>query len=359
MHWLLAILILPYFILLLRIFRNLAGIMPEPPYGPANNFVSVVIACKNEEKNLSVILNDIASQDYGQDNYELIIVNDNSTDGTYEAATRFGCIRHLKIINNEGHGKKSAVVTGVAASSGDLLLTTDADCRMGKNWISTIAGFQNYSKAEMAICPVVLETGQGFFQKFQELEFLSLQGVTAGTAAAGNPVMCNGANLAFTKASFTRQSGKLHDELLSGDDIFLLQGIKMDRGRITWLESENACVTTKLCDTFVSLLKQRARWISKARSYSDRYSKLLAVVTFLAIFAETAALAAGIFRPDFLLVFLLIMGLKSIPDYLILKNVAKRRNRKDLLKWFLPSAIMYPFYVACTSILSVFRRRMW
>ena len=164
MHWLLAILILPYFILLLRIFRNLAGIMPDPPYGPANNFVSVVIACKNEEKNLSVILNDIASQDYGQDNYELIIVNDNSTDGTYEAATRFGCIRHLKIINNEGHGKKSAVVTGVAASSGDLLLTTDADCRMEKTGSAQLQASKIIQKRKWQYALSFLKPVRAFFK---------------------------------------------------------------------------------------------------------------------------------------------------------------------------------------------------
>jgi hypothetical protein len=198
----------------------------------------------------------------------------------------------------------------------------------------------------MIICPVELQGGRGFFHRFQELEFLSLQGVTAGTAITEKPVMCNGANLAFTKQAYNLHSGDLHEEKVSGDDVFLLHSIKENKeNRILWLESADVLATTKTSETVSSFIHQRARWISKAGSYSDGYTVALAIVTFVTILLQTSLFVVGIFNPVFLLVFLAAFILKSIPDFLILQNTAMRYKKKNLLWFFLPGQFIYPFYV--------------
>jgi cellulose synthase/poly-beta-1,6-N-acetylglucosamine synthase-like glycosyltransferase len=260
-------------------------------------------------------------------------------------------MKNLKVIRNNGTGKKLAIRTGVNAASGKLIITTDADCRMEKRWLSTIVSFFEKNRPEMIICPVEVESKSGFFHKFQELEFLSLQGVTAGTAAIGNPVMCNGANLAFTKETYNEHSENLHDELQTGDDVFLLHGIKKKSGnKIMWLESADAIATTRSAETLSSFLHQRARWISKAGSYSDRFTQVLAIVTFVTILLEWFLLIAGIFNPVFFLVLLTALLLKSVPDYLILRNTASRYHKSNLMKWFVPSQIIYAFYILFVSV---------
>ncbi len=323
-------------------------------------FVSVIVACRNEEKNLPSLLSCIAAQDYNPDLFELIIADDNSTDTTFNTAFTFTGIKNLKVIKNSGSGKKKAIRSGVEVCSGEFVITTDADCRPGKNWLKTIISLYSEKKPGMIISPVAMNGTKGFFQRFQELEFLSLQGITAGTAAAGNPVMCNGANLAFAKEAFQKYSGNMHEEKVSGDDVFLLHNFKREKGReIVWLESKEAIVTTGTSPTISSFLSQRARWISKAGAYTDSYTIILAIVTFVTILLQPLLLIGGIFDPVFLAVFLAAFLLKSIPDFLILRNTTLRYKKKNLMKWFVPFQIFYTYYILRVVPKAIFSGNRW
>ncbi len=142
MHWFLLIFSAPYFFLLLWLYSRLRKIKRyNPAHRTSDVMISVVIACRNESHNLKNILPDIAGQDYPPEMFEVVVVDDNSTDNTFENASGFTNIKNLKALKNKGEGKKMAITTGVNAASGELIITTDADCRMGKNWLITIASF--------------------------------------------------------------------------------------------------------------------------------------------------------------------------------------------------------------------------
>jgi poly-beta-1,6-N-acetyl-D-glucosamine synthase len=354
MHWLPSILILPYIALLLKIYRSLLNIRPfQITHNPVT-FVSVVIACRNEEKHLPRLLQSISDQDYPINLFETIIVNDNSTDRTAEVASDFTLSGNILVINNSGKGKKHAVKTGIGRASGNLIIATDADCQMGKSWIRTIVAFYEQHKPDMIICPVMLESSPGFFGRFQELEFLSLQGITAGSAYSGNGTMCNGANLAFTREAYMKNAVNLNFEISSGDDIFFLHSLKKQKSsRILWLEAAAAIVKTTLSPTPLSYLKQRKRWISKSKAYIDLFSIVLGIVTFVTILLQVSLLVAGLIDAAFILVFLAIFLLKSIPDFLILINTTRRYGRMELMKWFLPVQAVYPFYVLMVVLYSI------
>ncbi|MCX6334101.1 MAG: glycosyltransferase [Bacteroidia bacterium] len=360
MQWIALILFIPYLYLLLKIYAGLRNIKSFKPQPVPDIFVSVIVACRNEEKNLPSFLLDIAAQDYNPEFFELIIVDDNSSDSTYQIASGFKGIKYINLLRNPEAGKKKALKKGVETCTGDLVITTDADCRMGRSWLTTIASFYSEHKPEMIICPVAMEGTIGFFQRFQELEFLSLQGITAGSAMRHNPVMCNGANLAFTKKAYQNNAGNLHEEKVSGDDVFLLHSMKRnDVNKIRWLESPEALLITGTASTFSSFLHQRARWISKAGAYFDRSSIVLAIVTFVTVLLQPLLLIAGIFDPVFLLVFLAAFVLKSIPDYMIIRNTASRYSKKRLMKWFLPSQIFYTWYILRVVPKAMFKGNRW
>jgi cellulose synthase/poly-beta-1,6-N-acetylglucosamine synthase-like glycosyltransferase len=357
MQWLFLIILIPYIYLLVRIYSSLLKIKAYHPEKNPEIFVSVIVACRDEERRLPFFLSDISGQTYRQDLFELIIIDDNSSDSTFKVASGFSKVKNLKVLRNDGIGKKTAIKTGVKASAGTLIITADADCKMGTNWLKTITSFYDENDPEMIICPVKLHSGRGFFHRFQELEFLSLQGITAGTVSAGGPVMCNGANLAFFKETYLKYSGNLHYELVSGDDVFLLHNIKREPGnRIKWLESEAAMVTTCASETMHSFIRQRARWISKAGAYSDRFTKILAIVTFVTIAVQLVLLAIGLFFPGLLWVFAVFFVLKSIPDILILSNTVGRYGETGLMNWFVLSQLVYPFYVLTTVFYSLSHR---
>ena len=360
MLWILIIPVLPYFFLLLNICRNLFSI--KPSYSDINTDlkVSVLVACRNEEDNLPTLLNDLYSQDYPPELYEVIIVDDNSTDSTFQIASEFKQFKCLKTIKNNGNGKKSAIRTGIKSADNELIITTDADCRVGKSWIRTIADFYEGYRPELIIGPVMLKSKPGFLNKFQELEFLSLQGITAGTAAAHNPVMCNGANLSFTKETYSKHANNLHDEIASGDDIFFLQSLKEEmHSKIMWLSNSESIVITEPADSVLAFLRQRARWISKGKAYSDRYTILVAIAAFITILEMILLLIAGVFSPLCFLIFGVLFFIKSIPDIIIIGITARRYGKSDVLKWFIPAQIVYPFYVGAVSIIAALGREKW
>jgi len=191
MHWLFLIILIPYLYHIISIWKALKVITPFTGGRESRLSISVIVACRNEERSLPGLLSDLLAQEYDQDLFEVIIVDDNSVDSTSEVARSFEGLRNIRVLGNRGKGKKQALRTGIEASLGEFLVTTDADCRFGRKWLKTIAAFVEAEHPAMSVNPVIIKAGRGLFNRFQELEFLSLQGITAGTAALGNPVMCN------------------------------------------------------------------------------------------------------------------------------------------------------------------------
>lgn len=346
MYWFAAILILPYFFLLLKIYRNLLKIRPFQASTTPSVFVTVIIACRNEQENLSSLISSVSGQDYPKELCEVILVDDNSTDRTFENASEQSVAAKITVLKNNGKGKKEAIRTGVNASTGRLIITTDADCTMGKNWIRTIASFFEKNNPDMIICPVQLKGSRGISGWFQELEFLSLQGITAGSVMAGNGIMCNGANLAFTRNAYQNHIENLHFDLNTGDDVFMLHSLKQQPGSIImWLESPDAIVTTSSAPDIRTFLSQRKRWISKWNYYSDKFTIITGILTFAVILLQILASIVLFFNISFLWLLITIIIVKSIPDFLILYNTAARYCKTPLLRWFLPAQLIYPFYV--------------
>jgi poly-beta-1,6-N-acetyl-D-glucosamine synthase len=353
MYWLLSILIIPYLVIMFRNWISLQKIKNSELPSDTSVYVSIIVPCRNEEKRLPFLLDDLAKQDYPPESYEIIVVDDNSTDKTFDTASAFSGIRNFSIVKNSGSGKKSAIRTGINSARGLIIITTDADCRMKERWIKTIASFFNTHKPEMLICPVQLESRSGFFGRFQELEFLSLQGITAGCANAENATMCNGANLAFTKQAYLSHMDNLRNHIPSGDDIFFLHSLKKDpESKILWLESTDALVTASSSTSLREFVNQRKRWISKGSAYDDTFTILLAILTFLTNLLILCLLAASFISILYLKVLLIVVLAKALPDFLILLNTSARYRRNGLMNWFVPAEIVYPFYVLGVAILS-------
>jgi cellulose synthase/poly-beta-1,6-N-acetylglucosamine synthase-like glycosyltransferase len=354
MYWIPFILIIPYIFLTTYIFYHLRKIKRFEPSGPASIYVSVIIACRNEEKNLPEILRKLQNQNYPRDSYQVIIVDDNSVDDTSEVAKGYKGSMNISVLKNKGTGKKKAVKTGVTEAKGELIIATDADCRMEASWIATIAAFFEQARPDLIILPVRLMPLNGFFGRFQELEFLSLQGITAGAAIANNAMMCNGANLAFSKNAYLKNEKNLRYDIATGDDIFLLHSMKENHSSIRWLESNDTMVITNPAPDLKSFFRQRIRWAAKSSAYKDTFSIISGIVTFVTIFILAIFTITAFFDQKLLIVFTGLFLLKSIPDYLILRNTAKRYGRNALMKWFIISQMVYPFYVLAISIGSLF-----
>jgi len=333
--------------------------------------ISIVAACKNEEKNLPDLINALKAQTY-QD-FELILINDHSTDRTEEIMQQsLGFFQNAVYINSQGKGKKSALAEGIERASGDLIITTDADCTPKKTWVETIAGFQAKYSADLIVCPVRLSDEKGLekpkeiFARLQQIEFASLIASAAGAVGAQMPIMCNGANLAFTKKAWLESRADLKPEEPSGDDIFLLQSIKKRGGNICFLRSEKAFVETKPSENLRTFIRQRRRWAGKSTAYTDWQAIAAACVVFGVCLAQLMLLAFAFTNELYLYFFLLFFALKFWADAKFLHSVSGffsltwKAEGKSVFFYSLCLSVVYPFYVVFTALSSVFfKSKKW
>ncbi len=321
--------------------------------------VSVVVACRNEAKTITSLLGCLAEQDYPHELLEIIIVNDRSTDRTpvavseFIAAGRLHSTPDIRLIYNTGSGKKSAVRLGVRSSKGELILTTDADCVVGRGWVSAMAGLFVATGADMVLGEVYQRGGRGFASRFGMMEFSALQAVSEAAVLSGHPVMCNGANMGFRRDIYMCHSGELRDDIASGDDIFLLHAVKRAGGVIRYAGGGAAAAETAGAVTAAALLRQRARWASKSFAYRDAATLTLAAATAACNAAVAAAVITGLFSSGLMLPATLY-ATRLIPDYLITYRNIKKREEHMPLPYFILSELIYPFYFVVVALLTAF-----
>lgn len=258
---------------------------------PAGTSISVIVAARNEAANIERCIQSIVAQNYPQHLWELIIVDDFSTDKTAELV-RNTLAANVKLIPLSDYVKeeeliisfkKKALAIGISQSSGTLIVTTDADCTMSESWLSTIADFFAQEQAEMIVSPVRFSHNYSILQLLQSLDFMTMQGITAAVVRLRLGIMCNGANLAFSRKAYDAVGGyEGVDHLVSGDDYLLQLKIKnrFPEG-IKYLKSSNAIVDTVPQETWTGFFQQRIRWASKTGKYKDKYMTWMLLLVYL------------------------------------------------------------------------------
>ncbi|HPS73905.1 MAG TPA: glycosyltransferase [Bacteroidales bacterium] len=321
-------------------------------------FVSVIIAARNEEKNIRDCVNSILDQDYPADRFEILISDDHSEDRTSEEAEACRNINpaiHLTVLkagDDAGTGKKNAIRRAVAVAAGEWILTTDADTRRGPGWLRAMTATALSENVKMTLGPVRMD-GSSWFQRIQRLEFLGIMGLTAGSAARKMALMCNGANLMYKKAAF-QETGGLTGNLkyASGDDQFLLADFRKRYGNAAaaFAFSREAIVSTEAQPTFRGFFSQRVRWVSKSPGYRDPQVIFTGALTFLSTMAILAALVAGFFVPGLLPVALGCLGIKMLVDLLpVIKMAVFFEATKDLW-WYIPAQLFQLIYVPLVGL---------
>jgi len=339
------------------ILRMRRGEDPAPVTGQPK--ISVVVAARNEEKTITALLESLAVQDYPGDLLEIIIVNDNSTDRTpivvsefiSEYRQRTGL--NIRLIYNTFQGKKSAVRYGIEKSTGELIMTTDADCVVEPGWVRAFASFYARTGADMILGEVCQRPDKGFVSLFGRLEFSALQAITEAAVVAGRPVMCNAANMAIKRDVYLKYSGALRDDIPSGDDIFLLHAVKRGGGTIRYVADRAAAVVTAAAVKAAALFRQRARWASKAYYYRDGATLTLAAATAACNAAVTAAALASVILFKCLPLLALMYIIRSVPDYLITYRNLRKKEERPPLPLFILSELIYPFYFVAVALLTL------
>ena len=328
------------------------------------HYFSVIIPVRNEVDNIGNILGDLQNQSYTKNDFEVIVVDDFSNDGTSQKVKNMikKSELNLKIIelkNKSKQGKKYALTRGIEEAKNPIILTTDADCRIGEKWILSYA--KTFSSQIQIVAGSVSLQGDGIFAQMQKTEFAGLVAFGGVTLTANNPSMCSGANLGFKKEAFRRVGGyEGNINIPSGDDEFLLYDIMHaypHSGK--FLKTKEAIVETQTHHRLSSFLNQRSRWVSKWRFNRNPKLRLTAILFFI----DYAVFLAGWFMTfnGYLEVGLmgLIFGMRYASNYLFMKLLGNSLNHNRVFWSLFWLQIFYPFHVLFMGVISIFGKYTW
>ena len=316
--------------------------------------VSIIIAARNEAHQIGRTLDALLQQDYPADKMQILVIDDHSTDGTAQVVLHYTDPRiqlHVwdtpEVLNSY---KKRAIAHAISQSKGDWIITTDADCRMGKRWLRKLMSYSAQEEVKMISAPVAYHEEKSLFERLQSLEFLYLIGLGAAAIGLGKASTCNGANLAYRKESFLAVGGfQGIDHLASGDDELLLHKIEAKYpGSIRFCKDPDAIVCTDAKPTLRSFLQQRKRWASKSTQYRNKKMVGLGVGVWLYNLLLLLMSVYAVFQPSYLPLVLLLWAGKMIAEFLFLYPITSFVQRKELrpLVFLLsPIHVLYMVYI--------------
>ncbi len=373
------LLLIPYSILILyyrKSWIELESYIPSKRItGNELPFVSIIIAARNEEEKIGCCIQSIINQSYPQDEFEIIVTDDHSTDKTVSVIQSFQNenIRVINLADFTQHMilnsyKKKSIETALLFAKGELIVTTDADCIVPEKWIETLVSYYKERNPVLVALPVAFSPsafGAGYGVRllniFQSLDFITLQGITGASVYKNFHTMCNGANLAYEKKVFYEVGGfDAIDEIASGDDMLLMQKFQNAYpGKIMFLKSQDVIVETQSVKTLKDFINQRIRWASKADKYTDKkITAVLLLVYFLNAWMFILGICSFFYIKTFYL-FLISIAIKIIVEFFFLYPVSKFFGNQKLLWWFVPAQPFHILYTLIAGWLGKFGSYSW
>jgi len=373
-----------YFVSTLLLFWGLYRLRPGGNRDEPS--VSVIIPARDEAENIESCLISLLNEDYPHQRYEIIVVDDESRDQTYEIARsalekQEGCSYKLVRLTSGNpeatvetsssaateircgearlSGKKRALTCGIAASKGEILLFTDADCKVPSGWIGAVVSHFE-PEVDLAAGFTFREHGDSLWQKLYSLESLATATISAGSIGWGYPITGSASNLAYRRSLFEQLGGfKDVSSKASGDDtLFLQKAYRIGGVKGEYMTSPGSFVTTQMPKSPAEVLTQRLRRFTTTLDFSPALL-LLSALVFLFYLLLILSPIGLLYAPGLFQIALLCLGAKFIVDLLALYKSTGIFRKRYLLKYLPILELVYPpFFVYC-SIASLISPSEW
>ncbi len=329
--------------------------------------ITVVIPVRNEAESIIALLSAIENQSYPKEAFEVIVIDDQSTDDTFRLVEDFKnqSLLDIQLLSSnptQGSPKKQAIELAVnKVSKGEIIVTTDGDCTVGVDWLKSINQTFKEDNTQLVMGPVAYEV-ESLADRLQWVEFSALQAMSGALLSLGVPSMGNGANLAYRKSAFMEVDGFTGNlDVTSGDDEFLVRKIAHQYGvkSLQYLKSTSAIVTTLPAQGVATIINQKIRWSSKWKHQSGTAPWLFPVMILLLNMMPLLALIG--YACSFIELEVVVSGwvLKALGDMAIAQSSATFYDREHKWRDLILAEIIYPVYVLFFGIASIFGKYTW
>jgi 1,2-diacylglycerol 3-beta-glucosyltransferase len=304
---------------------------------------TIIVAARNEEDKILRTLESLDKLKYPDGKLQIIIVDDQSTDGTAEIIDNFiqNKNRFQKITTEEHHtkliGKMRALAYAIKGAKGEIILTTDADCEVKPTWVKSVCSY--YQKDVAIVTGVTTQIANNWFSGMQALDFVYLLTAGAGTTNLKVPVSCIGNNMSFRKSAYDEVGGyeKLPHSVT--EDFTLMNAIyNLKKYKVIFPVDEETLVTSIPCRSLKSLVRQKKRWGVGGLGVPFR--------GFIIMFWGFTANLLVLLTPFFFTVsWLYLVVFKLAIDFFLLYPVHVKLGISKNLKYFFQFEIYYLLYV--------------
>ena len=318
-----------YFFFKLNIYKSSVSAFSKP--------ISIIVCAKNESQNLKDKLPAILNQDYP--NYEVIVVNDQSVDGTAVLLKEFKKkYPNLVVVTIDKHinqrpGKKLALTLGIKTAKHEYLLLTDADCiPNSKNWAMQMCS--NFNSADIVLGYGGYEKKKGLLNKLIRFDTFNVAQQYLSYSLSGQTYMGIGRNMAYKKSLFFENKGFAnHLHIASGDDDLFIQEIA-NKNNVSIEINEQAHTTSSVIEKWGEWTYQKRRHISTAPLYKIKFKVLLSIYPYTQFLFWTSFLLLFLFKAPLQICIILLL-IKIFISYLVHYKAMKVLKVMDLY-WIHP-----------------------
>ncbi len=322
------------------------------------NKISVIIAAKDEADNIGRVIASIRELNYCKDNFEVILVDDESTDSTFQTAVKLAeglANFHIyKAENKTLPAKKGALTFGINKAANPFILITDADCLLPKDWLKIYSS--KFDKGyDFIFGPAPFTIENSFTNKAVRFENLRSSILLFAAAKLKIPYSAAARNFGFRKSAFKTVQGYSNtNETLSGDDDLLLREAVKHKMKIGIVTDKDAAVFSSAKKTLKEYLIQRTRHTKTSLYYLRRHQFILGFWHLLNLTMLFSPLLMPINR-----VFIIPFIIKMAFDLLTISIEQKKFSYRFSLLEIIPLQVFYELLLIVNFAGAFFKKESW
>ncbi|NND72654.1 MAG: glycosyltransferase [Rhodothermales bacterium] len=324
-------------------------------------FLSVIVPARNEQSTIENCLQSIVRSSLPVECYEIIVVDDHSSDNTASIVKDFMEIypqTRLLHLGDDATGKSEALNVGIASCRGDVVATIDSDCIASIDWLHLTRDAVT-GEYPIVAGPVFFESDGKIFSGMQALEFLGLVAVGAGCIGIGLPTICNSANLAYRQSLPTELAPAGFGTAPGADERMLQQIRSTGLGSASFNMAPSSFVTAQPAATVREFVDQRRRWAGSVGGFAHPFGLFVSITIFVFFVLLIALTLLVFFTSTGANTIIVAWTGKVIAELAVLGVIAAHFDRLKLLRYFIPAQIVHIPYIVGVSIFSLVSGHSW